>query len=273
MKSASLSSLFAFTGVLFLIFSFSSCTKDSVKTNIRNEIKKDSSNFEKKQLEFITSDNLRIRGELFYSSNRLLEKEPLIILIHQFLSDRKQWGMDFIDSLIRHGYKVLTYDIRGHGESDKIKEDIKYILTDKNLAPLDLESIFKWLKKQTGIDSMRIGIVGTSIGASLGLYARFNLGAKTLIGISGGKNSFEALTGIDERTMGMGMATRKVSSVYFICGNKDDDYARDEQQIMENFVLEPKEIKIFDSDKHGKELIEQFPGIKGLIIDWFKKNL
>ncbi|HEY5123875.1 MAG TPA: hypothetical protein VIK14_09090 [Ignavibacteria bacterium] len=42
---------------------------------------------------------------------------------------------------------------------------------------------------------------------------------------------------------------------------------------MDYFIDVPKEIKIYESEKHGKELLNQYPEINKLISDWLKKYL
>jgi dienelactone hydrolase len=225
--------------------------------------------FKKNPETFVTSDGLNIKGYYYYKSSG--KTEPLIILIHQFNSNQKQWSNDFIDTLMENGYKVLTYDIRSHGESDKAEVEFQKLLTDREQTPKDLKAIIEWTKKQKGIDSNRIGIVGTSIGASLALYGKFYLGVKSIVGISGGKSTFEGLTGLLEVMMGHPVI--RIKNVLFICGNKDGDYAKEEQYIYDNYVDPPEDFKIFDSDKHGKDLISQFPEINNLIVSWFAKTL
>jgi len=249
-----------------------SCSRESIKTVLKDSIKTIAV-YDKKQISFKTSDNLKIQGEYFFSKEKSNVKEPLVILIHQFKSDRRQWKQDFIDSLLRYGYKVITYDIRSHGESDKAKVELMNLLTDKEQTPKDIEAVFIWTKTEEGIDTARIAVVGTSIGASLALYSKYYLGAKTMVGISGGKSTFRSLTGIDERSMNASMVARKTLSVLFICGKNDGEYAKDEESILYNFIESPKEIKLYDSDKHGQDLIEQFPEINIKIIEWLKKLL
>ena len=144
------------------------------------------------------------------------------------------------------------------------------MLTDRTQSPKDLEAVFGWLKMQKGIDSSRVGAAGTSIGGSLSLYTRYYLGAKVAIGISVGNLTFNKLIGIDMR---MGRMMPRISNVLFICGTKDGDYAKESQEIYDNFLSDPKEIKLFDSEYHGKDLIKTFPGINEMIVNWFKKYL
>lgn len=254
--------------IIFFIISFYSCNSqkdDTAKIEPKAKIMKE-------DVVFTTTDNLKIHGTYYYNNIEITKKEPLVVLVHQFMSDRGQWKQDFIDSLVSRKYKVITYDIRNHGESDKGAVYINDILTAKGNAILDIEAVFNWAKKRTGIDSTRFAVVGTSVGASLGLYSKYNLSVKTVVCISIGKNTFSEFTGFSELSMSAG-PVRKVNSVLFICGDKDGTYPDDSKDIYTNYVDQPKELKYFNSDKHGKDLFLQYPEIKNLIIDWLVKNL
>ena len=253
---------------IIAILIFISCGKNKIIQSNENKAGGEIQ-FKNNPVTFVTSDGLNIKGYYYYKNPDT--KEPLIILIHQFNSNQKQWNKDFIDTLMENGYKVLTYDIRSHGESDKADVDFQKLLTDREQTPKDLKAIIEWTKKQKGIDSNRIGIVGTSIGASLALNGKFYLGVKSIVGISGGKSTFEGLTGLLEVMMGHPVI--RIKNVFFICGNKDGDYAKEEQYIYDNYIDPPEDIKKFDSDKHGKDLINQFPEINNLIVNWFAKTL
>lgn len=253
--------------ILFVVLSFYSCGSDKdnlPKVEPRAKIMSE-------DVVFTTSDNAKIYGTYYYNNIEVTKKEPLVILIHQFMSDRGQWRRDFIDSLVAKKYKVITYDIRNHGESDKVAEDIGDILTAKGNAALDLAAVFNWAVKRTGIDSTRFAVVGTSIGASLALYSKYFLGSKTAVCISIGKKSFSSLysgSDLSERP-----EIKKTNSVFFICGDKDGTYPDDSKDIYTNYINDPKELKFINSDKHGKDLIIQNPDINNFIIDWLSKNL
>ena len=220
---------------------------------------------------FSASDGVKISGVLHYNKNKIDDKEPLILLIHQYKSNKEQWQKSFIDSLISFGYKVLTYDIRNHGESGKSKRDIAEVLTNPDEAPSDLKGIFEWIWSNKGIDTSKIAVIGTSVGASLGLYAKYNFKIKSVIGISGGMHTFEHLTGNYEAAMHKPVLS--INNVMFICGKGDNNYADEEKRIMDMFISEPKKLVIFDSDKHGKYLIEEFPEINSVMFDWLKFTL
>ncbi len=252
--------------LILLVFQLSCNTTDDNIQKVEPKAK-----MMKEDVVFTTSDNIKIHGTYYYNNIEVTKKEPLIILIHQFMSDRSQWKMDFIDSLLARKCKVITYDIRNHGESDKAVEKIEEILSEKGNAILDLASVINWAKGRIGIDSTRIAVVGTSVGASLGLYSKYFLGVKTVVGISLGKKTFDAfISGTD---LSMGPAIKKTNSVLLICGDKDSSYPEDAKEIYTNYLDEPKELKYYNSDKHGKDLINQIPEINKIIIDWLNKNL
>jgi predicted alpha/beta-fold hydrolase len=254
---------------ILIIFSFliSSCDSQKNSTvNIEQKAKKMS-----EDVVFNTVDGKKIQGTYYYNNVEVGQKEPLVILIHQFMSDRSQWRQDFIDSLLAKKYKVVTYDIRSHGESEKTTDEISDILQTNGNATLDLNAVFAWAKKRSSIDSTRIAVIGTSVGASLAMYSKYDLGSKTAICVSIGKSTFEAFTGMSE--LKMGIMIKKVNSVLFICGDKDGSYPDDTKNIYTNFTEDPRELKYYNSDKHGKDLINQNPEVNKLMLDWLTKNL
>ena len=255
---------------IILTFLITFCSCDSPKSELSElEVKTKKM---KEDVVFTTADKIKIQGTYYYNNLDLSKKQPLVILIHQFMSDRSQWKDDFIDSLLSNKYKVITYDIRNHGESDKAMENNEDVLKAKGNAILDLQAVFAWAKTRNGIDSGRIGVIGTSVGASLGLYSKYELGSKTVISISAGKETFEAFTGYSD--LRMGIIVKRISSVLFICGDKDGTCPEDAKNIYTNFVDDPKELKYYNSEKHGKDLVTtQIPYIYNVMLDWLKKNL
>ncbi len=219
-----------------------------------------------------TSDSKEISAVYYFEEGKKDSPQPLVILIHQFRQSKVQWTREFINSLESGGYKVLAYDIRGHGKSSKQDGELSALLSDPEQAPKDIDAVISWTREQKGIDSARIAVIGTSIGGNLALYAKFKKLVKTAIAISNGKETFESFTEYNEAMMGRPYF-EKFSKVFLICGNKDDNCESGQKWIYDNFLEDPREMKVYDSDKHGKSLIEEKPELYSLMLDWLKKYL
>lgn len=272
---------------LYLLFSAFSCTKDKdkidwtpVPDSIKNKTGQNnnvnvSSTKTQRTLEdvtFTTSDKKEISGSYYFQDIKKDESQPLVILVHQFNQSREEWKSNFIDSLLASGYKVLAYDIRGHGKSSKQNGKLEDLLSDPVQAPNDINAVTDWAKKQKGIDSSRIAVIGTSIGGNIALYAALNLGVKVPVAVSNGKSTFEAYTGYNEMMMGRPYFP-KFKNTLLICGSKDGDHEAGQKWILDNFCESPKDMKVYDSGNHGKFLIEDKPEINELILSWLKKYL
>ncbi|MCX7834145.1 MAG: alpha/beta fold hydrolase [Ignavibacteria bacterium] len=257
--------------VIITITTINGCGNKAEDKNGKSGNNKGKVNYQKEEIKILTSDSLNISANYYYNQKNKDEKQPVVVLIHQFKSSKEQWSGVLIDSLINNGMKVLTFDLRSHGKSDKAKVEIDKLLTDQLQTPKDLEAVIRWVKNNPAIDSNRIGVAGTSIGGSLAFYSLYYLNVKAIVAISVGKLTFENLTGIFESMMGK--LIPRVKGVLMICGTKDGDYYKESKMIFENYVDTPKEFKEFESDKHGKDLIADYPGINDLIIKWFKENL
>lgn len=246
-------------------------TSESDKSFDNGKNPKKSVSFVKDEITISTPDNVSLSADYYYGSGNKETLQPFIILIHQFTLSEEQWDESFIDSLTGAGFKVLAYDIRGHGESDKVNYKLTDLLTDQEKAPKDIDGVFNWMVKQKGIDSTKIGIIGTSIGGNLGIYAKYNYNVKVVIDVSGSADGYEKLSGIDPRMMARPLP--RLWNVFFICGNKDGNSEKDAKYLMDNYIMEPMELKVYDSDKHGIFLIRENPEIYTLALNWFKKYL
>lgn len=273
--------------VVYLSINFLNCSKDKVDwTPVPDSIKNKTGKVEQsksnntnsviprslEEITFTTIDKKEISGSLYFTDTKIDEQQPLVILIHQFNETRSQWRTGFIDSLLNIGFKVLAYDIRGHGRSGKQNGKLEVLLSDPEQATLDIKAIVEWSKIQKGIDSSRIAAIGTSIGGNIALYAGLNLNVKVPIAVSNGKSTFESYTGYNEMMMGRPFFP-KIKNVLLICGSRDGDHEAGQKWIMDNFCEKPCEMKVYDSDKHGKFLIEEKPEINDFILSWLKKYL
>jgi len=87
-----------------------------------------------------------------------------VILLHGFGNNRLELKSQ-AEVLARHGYGVLLYDLRGHGESGGVErafgwEDVP-----------DVQTALAFLSNREEIDPERIGILGFSLGGQIALRA------------------------------------------------------------------------------------------------------
>ena len=86
---------------------------------------------------------------------------PAVMVLHG-AGSRKENHADYARAAVAHGLAALTFDNRGHGETE---------------GPLgagvieDLGALAAWLARRPGIDAGRIGVRGSSMGGLLAIHA------------------------------------------------------------------------------------------------------
>ena len=88
-----------------------------------------------------------------------LGEGPDVVMLHGFLGNLAVWHLNMTPNLRRHGYRISTYDIRGHGYSEVTPDGY----TTENLA-LDL------LETLDALDIQSAHLVGHSYGADVCLH-------------------------------------------------------------------------------------------------------
>ncbi len=191
---------------------------------------------------------------------------PGVLLIHQFQQNDEQWG-DLPEVLAARGYRVLAFNLRGHGDSDPYGGSaLSGILSDPVAAPADTDAALAYLTSTGEADPARIAIIGTSIGANLTVRAAINGDAKTYVSLSSRKSAVETFAG----TAATGM-----NSVFYLAGENDSGgvQARD-AQTMYGATQTPREVKIYaGSSAHGSAILSQHEDARGLVLDWISANL
>lgn len=108
---------------------------------------------------FNEDDNLYLSGWYAPSQN-----QAAVILLHGFGSSRREMQAR-AEVLARHGYGVLLYDLRGHGESEG---DVRAFGWED---VSDVEAALQFLSNRAEVDGERIGILGFSVGGQIALRA------------------------------------------------------------------------------------------------------
>lgn len=101
--------------------------------------------------------------EIAYLDTGISSEKPPVLLIHGFASNvETNWGLPgWINFLTKAGYRVVAFDNRGHGQSQKL-----YELTDYG-APLMAEDARRLLN-HLGIG--RAHVIGYSMGARIAAF-------------------------------------------------------------------------------------------------------
>ncbi len=107
---------------------------------------------------FPSRDGLTLRGWWLEGG----DDSPVIVVVHGSggnRADPAERMLGIVKDLVSHGYNILTFDMRGHGESDG--EHISAGLYEKN----DLLGAIDYIRGR-GIEN-KIGILGFSMGAAV----------------------------------------------------------------------------------------------------------
>jgi uncharacterized protein len=108
---------------------------------------------------FVTSDGVRLSGWYVPSTNR-----AAVVLLHGAGSTRSD-VLDQAVVLARHGYGVLLFDARGHGDSGGRAMDFGWY------GDRDVAAAVSYLQTRPDVDGRRIAAVGMSMGGEQAIGA------------------------------------------------------------------------------------------------------
>jgi dienelactone hydrolase len=190
---------------------------------------------------------------------------PGVLLIHQFMNNDEQWGQ-WPEALAAEGYRVLAFNLRGHGDSDAYDGSLVGILSDPVAAPADMRAALAYLVGSGGADPNRIAIVGTSIGANLTVEAAIAGLAKTYVSLSSRQSAVETYAG--KPATGM-------SSVYYFASENDGGGTQAANaQTMHDLTSGAREIKVYAGvSDHGVAILNNQSDSFGLIEGWLSDTL
>ena len=115
--------------------------------------------FAYESINFTSSDGVTLSGWYIPSKNK-----AAVILLHGYGANRSEMRPR-AEMLAQHGFGVLMYDMRGHGQSGGNQRTFGW--TDVN----DVIAALNCLHTRSDIDPTRIGILGFSIGGQVAVRA------------------------------------------------------------------------------------------------------
>lgn len=118
-------------------------------------------------VEFSTCDGLTLRGSYFHSTSP--QKRGVILYFHEMNGNR--WSISpYIDVICDSGFDLLTFDQRGHGESDLFEKFHQTPwVTIHDLDDVNAAVNYLYHRQNTESSSNEIGVFGLGKGATLAL--------------------------------------------------------------------------------------------------------
>jgi dienelactone hydrolase len=206
--------------------------------------------------EIEASDGLKLVGT-YYAPVDIPAPWPGVILLHMLGSDRSTWDA-YATQLADAGFAVFALDMRGHGETGGE--------VDWDLAEIDLQRVWDYLSAKQDFDPDRMGIIGASIGANMALIGGADEpSARTVILLSPGLN----YQGVETEAAMTTYGARPV----LIAASQEDTYSADSSHKLEQLALGEVRLEMYEGAGHGTFMLENEPGLGGLIIEWLEKYL
>lgn len=187
---------------------------------------------------FATEDGVALRGHLFGTQG------PAVVLSHAYPADQTSW-YPFAQRLADEGYRALTYDFRGYGESGGSKE-IALIYKDVKAA----------LEYMRGQDIGPVFLIGASMGGTASLMVAAEEEVAGVVALSA-PLKFSGL-GLDD-------ITRVVEPKLFLAAEGDAQAASAAYQLFYD-AKSPKRAVIYQIGAgHGTDLINKVG--EGVVAD------
>ncbi len=203
---------------------------------------------------FTTADGISLVGTYFEPAQG---NAPGVILVHMVAGQRADWD-SLAAALQDRGFAILTFDLRGHGESGGSQEWDK--MSD------DVAVAYQFLSGQPSVDRTRVGLVGASIGANLALNsAAVEPGVKALVLLSPGLD----YRGVQTEASMQPYGNRPILFV----ASKTDAYAAQTVATLSGLAQGKAKTQLYDNAGHGTQMLGGADGLEDLIANWLRDAL
>lgn len=183
---------------------------------------------------------------------------PAVLLLHMYGTDRLTWKA-LANALAQAGMASLAIDLRGHGQTGGAE--------NWALARADVEAAFAWLQGQPGIDPMRVGVSGASIGANLALVqaAKHSDQVAAAAMLSPGLDYF--------RVKITGLTAEAAQVPLYLAAAEADGYSAETVRTLADQSPSNTTLVVFDGSAHGTEMFFSHPGLIEALVEFFEANL
>lgn len=192
---------------------------------------------------------------------------PAMLLVHQCNLDRSSWE-SLAGSLVGAGVHVLTFDLRGFGETpgEGLVSPDSFPKLMKQ-SPPDVDAAYAFLMRQDGVDRTRIAVGGASCGVAL---------TSDLTTRNPEIKAFMALSGFPSDAAQAHVSQTPRLAVFGAAADADD-LTPGVHEVIKTTVsgsTNPKSmVKIYGGTEHGLPMFEKNPDLEPAIVSWLKTQL
>lgn len=218
------------------------------------------------EMSLTTPDGYTLSGTLTVPEGK--GRHPVVILAHQFQSDRNNWSA-LTSKLQERGLATLALDLRGHGASTD-QAGVKVAVTGDFMPsahlvgfdqiPSDLALAAAWVRKQKGVDGRHLGLAGSSVGAFASLLAAPKIRPNVVLALSpAGREAF----GDRARDRMVSAATRAHAAVMAFVSMDDKEASENVEPLKPIFGAN---IRTFEGSRHGFDFLEQHSDVMAVFF-------
>jgi hypothetical protein len=205
---------------------------------------------------FRTEDGVTLSGTWHEPSVR---PAPAVILIHMLHRSRRDWDAA-ASRLAFAGIGALTFDLRGHGESQGSAG------RDYAAMVQDVKAARRFLSTRGDVLTGRIGIAGASIGANLAALAAADDQAVLSLALLS--------PSLDYRGLRIEAAVRKFGGrPVLLVASDEDGYAVRTTRDLQKAGAGTREALMLSQAGHGTNMLFRSPELALSLVDWFRRTL
>lgn len=209
-----------------------------------------------REVKFGGANGFELTGTLWENTTT---QKPALILVHQLGRDRRSFA-DFGAFAFGNGFTVLSFDMRGHGESRPGNASyVNFTADDWKLIAEDIEAARNYLNAE------RVLVVGASIGANAAL--NFGANENTCVG------TVLLSPGLDYRGLTALEAAQTTRCPFLIVASEEDRYAaQSSQSLFANANITDKRLLLIQDAGHGTDMLSARATLSQEIVDWLNAH-
>jgi dienelactone hydrolase len=215
-------------------------------------------------VDLTASDGTKLKATYFAAG----KPGPGVLLLHQCNRQRKVWD-GLASQLAAAGINVLTFDLRGFGESGGeplAKLTPQQAATEMAKGPGDIDTALQYLWSQPGVNRTVTGVGGASCGVNNSVQAaRRHPEVKSLVLLSGNAD-----------LNGRNYLRSPAAPPVFYAIADDDEFPPSVIAIewLYSITDNPgKTLVHYLTGGHGADMFKVHPELTGLIVDWYVTTL